>query len=204
QPKGRTASWSIAGGARPRGSCPRPRSRAMAESRTRSSDGRKRAKREAEEEKPPARPDLKVIEIHVFRGPNFWSYEPCIRMLVDLGSLEHWPSNTLKGFNEGILEMLPGLRDHSCSLGRPGGFVERLEDGTWAGHVAEHVALQRQRETGIHIPRGKTRSAGQIGQYNVIYGYGEESVGLASGKLAVRLVNHLVEPDPEFDFLDEL
>jgi cyanophycin synthetase len=176
----------------------------MAESRTRNSAERKRAKREAESEKPPARPDLKVIEIHVFRGPNFWSYEPCIRMLVDLGSLEHWPSNTLKGFNEGILEMLPGLRDHSCSLGRPGGFVERLEDGTWLGHVAEHVALQLQRETGIHIPRGKTRGAGQTGQYNVIYGYGEESVGLASGKLAVRLVNHLVEPDPEFDFLDEL
>jgi cyanophycin synthetase len=176
----------------------------MAESRTRSSDGRKRARREAEAEKPLARPDLKVIEIHVFRGPNFWSYEPCIRMLVDLGSLEHWPSNTLKGFNEGILEMLPGLRDHSCSLGRPGGFVERLEDGTWLGHVAEHVALQLQRETGIHIPRGKTRGAGPAGQYNVIYGYGEESVGLASGKLAVRLVNHLVEPDPDFDFLDEL
>jgi cyanophycin synthetase len=176
----------------------------MAESRTSSSDERKRAKREAEAEKPPARPDLKTIEIHVFRGPNFWSYEPCIRMLVDLGSLEDWPSNTLKGFNEGILEMLPGLRDHSCSLGRPGGFVERLEDGTWLGHVAEHVALQLQRETGIHIPRGKTRSAGQAGQYNVIYGYGEESVGLASGQLAIRLVNYLVEPDAEFDFLGEL
>lgn len=176
----------------------------MAESRTRSSSERKRAKREPESEKPPARPDLKIIEIHVFRGPNYWSYEPAIRMLVDLGSLEHWPSNTLKGFNEGLLEMLPGLKDHSCSLGRPGGFVERLEEGTWAGHVAEHVALQLQRETGIHIPRGKTRSAGKPGQYNVIYAYGEESVGLAAGKLAVRLVDHLVEPDPEFDFLEEL
>jgi cyanophycin synthetase len=176
----------------------------VAESRTRSSSERRKAKREPESEKPPARPDLKIVEIHVFRGPNFWSYEPCIRMLVDLGSLEHWPSNTLKGFNEGLLEMLPGLRDHSCSLGRPGGFVERLEEGTWLGHVAEHVALQLQRETGIHVPRGKTRSAGKPGQYNVIYGYGEESVGLTAGKLAVRLVDHLVAPDPEFDFLDEL
>ena len=176
----------------------------MAEPRTRTPAERKRAKRQPPSEKPPSRPDLKILEIHVFRGPNYWSYEPCIRMLVDLGSLEHWPSNTLKGFNEGLLEMLPGLRDHSCSLGRPGGFVERLEDGTWLGHVAEHVALQLQRETGTHIPRGKTRSAGQTGQYNVIYGYGEESVGLAAGKLAVRLVNHLVEPDPNFDFLVEL
>src|SRR5207247_7194890 len=89
-------------------------------------------------------------------------------------------------------------------LGRPGWFVERLQEGTWLGHVAGHVALQLQRETGIHIPRGKTRSAGPAGQYNVIYGYGEESVGLAAGKLAVRLVNHLVEPDPDFDFLEEL
>src|SRR4029079_16394292 len=117
----------------------------MAESRTNRSTERKRAKEEAESEKPPARPDLKIIEVHVFRGPNYWSYEPAIRMLVDLGSLEHWPSNTLRGFTEGLLDMLPCLRDHSCSLGRPGGFVERLEEGTWAGHVAEHVALQLQR-----------------------------------------------------------
>src|SRR6266508_686036 len=100
--------------------------------------------------------------------------------------------------------MLPGLQEHSCSLGRPGGFMERLKDGTWLGHVAEHVALELQRETGTHIPRGKTRSAGQPGRYNVIYGYREESVGLAAGRLAVRLVNHLVQAEEGFDFLAEL
>jgi len=154
--------------------------------------------------KPQARPDLKALETQVFRGPNFWSYEPCIRMLVDLGSLEHWPSNTLPGFNDALLELLPGLEEHSCSLGRPGGFVERLREGTWVGHVAEHAALELQRETGTHIPRGKTRSAGQPGHYNVIFGYGEESVGLAAGKLAVRLVNHLVQAEEGLDFLAEL
>jgi cyanophycin synthetase len=165
---------------------------------------RERAKREAASDKPPASPDLRIVETQVFRGPNYWSYDPAIRMLVDLGSLEHWPSNTLPAFNEALLEHLPGLKDHSCSLGRPGGFVERLVDGTWLGHVAEHVALEVQREAGAHIPRGKTRSAGKPGRYNVIYGYWEERVGVAAGKLAVRLVNHLVEAEPEFDFLDQL
>jgi len=125
-------------------------------------------------------------------------------LLVDLGSLEHWPSNTLPGFNEALVEHLPGLAEHSCSLGKPGGVLERLGEGTWAGHVAEHVALELQRETGIHIPRGKTRSAGEPGRYNVIYGYGEESVGVGAGKLAVRLVNHLVHPESAFDFIAEV
>jgi cyanophycin synthetase len=176
----------------------------MSESRTRTRTDRQRAKHEAPSEKPAARPDLRILETQVFRGPNFWSYEPAIRMLVDLGSLEHWPSNTLEGFNGAILEHLPGLKEHSCSLGRPGGFVERLTDGTWLGHVAEHAALELQREAGAHIPRGKTRSAGQPGRYNVIYGYWEEQVGLAAGKLAVSLVNHLVQAAPGFDFLAEL
>ena len=84
-------------------------------------------------------------------------------MLVDLGSLEEWPSNQIPGFNEGLLELLPGVAEHSCSLGRRGGFGERLVDGTWLGHVAEHIALELQRETGAHISRGKTRSAGETG-----------------------------------------
>jgi cyanophycin synthetase len=147
---------------------------------------------------------LKILETQVFRGPNFWSYGPCVRMLVDLGSLEHWPSNTIKGFTESLLDLLPGLADHACSLGRKGGFLDRLTEGTWLGHVAEHVALELQRETGTHISRGKTRSADQPGQYNVIYGYGEERVGMEAGRFAVRLVNHLVKPEPAFDYLKEL
>src|SRR5712691_1992079 len=168
---------------------------APTEQAARARSARRRAKEEPASEKPPARADLKILESRVFRGPNFWSYEPCIRLLVDLGSLEHWPSNTLEGFTEGLLQMLPGLKDHSCSLGRAGGFVERLKEGTWLGHVAEHAALELQRESGAHIFRGKTRSASRSGQYNVIFGYQEESVGLASGRLAVRVVNHLVQPE---------
>jgi cyanophycin synthetase len=144
------------------------------------------------------------VQTQVFRGPNFWSYDPCIRLLVDLGSLEAWPSNTIPGFVDGLLEMLPGVGEHSCSLGKRGGFRERLVEGTWLGHVAEHIAIELQRESGAHVYRGKTRSAGEPGRYNVIFGYWEERVGLEAGTLAVRLVNHLVAPDVAFDFLAEL
>ena len=177
--------------------------RGPAKTRTRS--GRESAKREpASAKSRTPKPDLQIVQTQVFRGPNYWSYEPCIRMLVDLGSLEEWPSNQIPGFNEGLLALLPGVAEHSCSLGRRGGFGERLVDGTWLGHVAEHVALELQRETGAHISRGKTRSAGETGRYNVIYGYWEETVGVEAGKLAVRLVNHVVKAEKDFDFLAEL
>jgi cyanophycin synthetase len=172
--------------------------------RTRSKADRTKAKREPAEAKPPLGPDLRIVESQVFRGPNYWSYDPCIRLLVDLGSLESWPSNTIPGFVDGLLELLPGVGEHSCSLGKRGGFKERLVDGTWVGHIAEHVAIELQRESGAHVYRGKTRSAGEPGRYNVIFGYWEERVGLEAGRLAVRLVNHLVAPEAAFDFLTEL
>ncbi|MEJ7726764.1 MAG: ATP-grasp domain-containing protein, partial [Actinomycetes bacterium] len=152
----------------------------------------------------PARPDLTIIETRVYRGPNVWSYNPAIHLVVDLGSLEDYPTNTLPGFTDTLLEWLPGLRQHSCSRGHRGGLADRMEEGTWVGHVAEHVALQLQQETGADIRRGKTRGTGVRGQYNVIFGYADEQVGLAASRLAVRLVNHLVEPEPDFEFIDEL
>ena len=176
----------------------------MSESRTRSRTERRRAKDEPATEKRPLAPDLTVVETQVFLGPNYWSYDPAIRLLVDLGALEDWPSNTIPGFVDGLTELLPGVADHSCSMGRRGGFGERLNEGTWLGHVAEHIALELQRESGAHVYRGKTRSAGEPGRYNVIYGYWEERVGVAAGELAVRLVNQLVEPAEDFDFLAEL
>src|ERR671937_387140 len=177
----------------------------MSEARTQSRVERDEdAKHEPIANKPPARPDLTILESQVLRGPNYWSYEPAIRLLVDLVSLEHWPSNTLPAFTDALVEMLPGLKDHGCSLHRPGGFIERLRDGTSMDHVAEHVALELQREAGGSTTRGKTRRAGTPGHYNVIYGYSEEQVGLAAGKLAVRLINHLVEANPTFDFVGEL
>ena len=154
---------------------------------------------------PPPHPDLKIISSRVYRGPNVWHYEPAIQLVVDLGMLEDYPTNKLPGFADALVERLPGLANHTCSRGRRGGFVERLHEGTWVGHVAEHVALQLQQSVGHDIRRGKTRQVkGERGRYNVIYAYNDESVGLAAGELAVRLVNDLISPDPEFDFEAEL
>jgi cyanophycin synthetase len=150
-----------------------------------------------------ARGSLTIVETRVFRGPNYWSYDPTIKMLVDLGVLEAFPTNALSGFTDALLDLIPGVGQHSCSTGRAGGFVKRLREGTWLGHVAEHVALQLQRDAGTEVGRGKTRGTGEPGRYNVIFSYAEESVGLAAGRLAVRIVNHLVEPDPAFDFAAE-
>jgi cyanophycin synthetase len=150
-------------------------------------------------------PDLAILETRVYRGPNVWSYDKAIHLVVDLGSLEDFPTNTIPGFTDNVLKFLPGLREHSCSRGRRGGFVERLNEGTWLGHVAEHCALALQQIVGHDIRRGKTRQVkGVRGRYNIIYGYADEQVGLAAARLAVRLVNHLVEADPEFDFEAEL
>ncbi len=150
-------------------------------------------------------PDLAITETRVYRGANVWSYDRAIHLVVDLGSLEEFPTSTLPGFTDHLLAMLPGLREHSCSRGRRGGFVERLHEGTWLGHVAEHCSLALQQVVGHDVRRGKTRGVkGQAGVYNVIYGYDDEQVGLAAGRLAVRLVNHLVEADPGFDWDAEL
>ena len=151
-------------------------------------------------------PDLKILETRILRGPNYWSRSQVIRMVVDLGSLEQFPSNTIPGFVDGLIEWMPSLEDHACSLNRRGGFLTRLRDGTWAGHVAEHIALELQNLAGTDVRHGKTRGAGAEGQYNVIYEFREESVGTEAGKLAVRIVNHLVDPasDPTLDFLSEL
>ncbi len=148
-----------------------------------------------------ARPrgSLRILETRVYRGPNYWSYDPTIKLVVDLGVMEAFPTNSIPNFVDGLLGVLPGIGNHSCSTGRRGGFVDRLREGTWLGHVAEHVALQLQRDAGTEVGRGKTRGTGEPGRYHVVFSYADETVGLAAGRLAVRLVNHLVEPEPDFD-----
>jgi cyanophycin synthetase len=152
-------------------------------------------------------PTLRILETRVLRGPNYWAREPVIRMLLDLGVLEAFPSNKLPGFTDALVALIPTLEDHACSLGRRGGFITRLRDGTWAGHIAEHIALEVQNLAGTDVRHGKTRAAGAYGQYNCIFEYREEQVGLDAGKMAVGLVNHLVapdDPDVAFDYATEL
>jgi cyanophycin synthetase len=152
-----------------------------------------------------AAPDLTVLKQRVYRGPNYWSYGPSVHLQVDLGVLEEFPTNKLPGFTEQLLQLLPGVGEHSCSRRKAGGFAERLHEGTWLGHVAEHVALELQRLTGSEVSRGKTRgTAGRPGVYDIIYAYSDETVGVAAGKLAIRLVNHFVQTDPDLDVTHEI
>ncbi|MFP5336052.1 MAG: cyanophycin synthetase, partial [Actinomycetes bacterium] len=145
-------------------------------------------------------PELTIRSTRVYRGPNVWSYDPAVHLVVDLGVLEDYPTDRLDGFTDALLEVVPGLARHSCSRGRSGGFVERLREGTWLGHVTEHIALQLQQEAGHDVARGKTRQVkGERGVYNVVYAHTDERVGVAAGELAVRLVNHLVRAEEDFD-----
>ena len=152
-------------------------------------------------------PTLRILETRILRGPNYWAHEPVIRMLVDLGELEQFPSNKIPNFTDTLVALMPTLEDHACSLGRRGGFISRLRDGTWMGHVAEHVALEFQNLAGTDVRHGKTRGAGPPGHYNCIYEYREEQVGIEAGRMAVGLVNYLVAPTDAahlFDFATEL
>ncbi|MCB1033421.1 MAG: cyanophycin synthetase, partial [Acidobacteria bacterium] len=140
---------------------------------------------------------MKILSESVYVGPNLYALFPVIRLTVDLGPLEDWPSGRLgAGFVEGLLDHLPGLREHGCSYGEPGGFVRRLTEdgGTWMGHVLEHVAIELQNVAGARVTFGKTRGNGTTGQYDVVFQYVQEDVGLAAGRLALDLLHHLL-PD---------
>ncbi len=136
---------------------------------------------------------MRVLEARAFRGPNPYGYRPVIRFKLDLEQLEHYPTSELGNFTDRLLELMPTLHEHGCSYGEPGGFVRRLREGTWFGHVSEHIALELQCLAGTPVTYGKTRGAGEgEGIYYVVYSYIEEHVGLLAGRLALRLVNHLL------------
>lgn len=150
---------------------------------------------------------MRIIEKGVYRGPHLYSHTPMVRIQLDLGALEEWPSNRLPDFTDRLLLLLPGLHNHGCSYGRPGGLVQRLQQGTWLGHIAEHIAIELQTMAGFRVTRGKTRSVkGQPGRYNVMYSYREEQVGILAGRLALLLVSTLLPPHLEgvegLDLLD--
>lgn len=136
---------------------------------------------------------MKIVSTNVFVGPNVWASFPVIRHVIDLGVLEDWPSARIgESWIEALVEALPGLREHGCSYREPGGFIRRLREGegTWLGHVAEHVALEIQGVAGSDVTFGRTRSTGVPGQYNLVYEYRQRDVGLDAGNLAIRLLMH--------------
>jgi len=138
---------------------------------------------------------VKIIESSVYIGPSLYAHFPVMRLRVDLGELEKWPTAQLgRPFTDALLGALPGLAEHGCSFGEVGGFVRRLheKEGTWLGHVLEHVAIELQNEAGAHVTFGKTRGAGAPGVYDVVYEYEQEDIGAAAGELALSVLHHLL------------
>ena len=139
---------------------------------------------------------MRVNETRVYRGPNPYGYRPVIRITLDLEELEEYPSNKLPDFTERLVALIPSLQEHGCSYGEPGGFIRRLHEGTWMGHIVEHIALELQCLAGTEVSFGKTRSVlDQEGVYYVVYSYVEEQVGIEAGELALRLVRSLMPPE---------
>jgi cyanophycin synthetase len=124
--------------------------------------------------------DLDILRVTHLRGPNIWTYRPVIEVVLDIGALEEFPSNTLPGLYERLLAWLPGLVVHRCGVGQHGGFLERLREGTWAGHILEHVVLELQNLAGMRTGFGKTRSTGQAGIYKMAFRTRDEHVGRAA------------------------
>jgi cyanophycin synthetase len=136
---------------------------------------------------------MKILEIKVLRGPNYWSVRrpKLIQMKIDLEEMEEKPSNKIPGFKDSLQKLLPGLYEHRCSESVPGGFLLRVEEGTWMGHIIEHVALELQTVAGMDMGFGRTRSSSKKGEYYVVFDYMEEAAGVYAGKAAFNLVKAL-------------
>jgi len=159
---------------------------------------------------------MKIISTNVYVGPSLYAHFPVIRHQVDLGVLEEWPSARLgKIFIDSLIEVLPGLQNHGCSYGEPGGFIRRMreDEGTWMGHIWEHASLELQNIAGSDVSFGRTRSAGEPGLYNMVFQYKQRDVGLEAARIARQLLLSLLpdelkqelatEIDANFDYEQE-
>ena len=139
---------------------------------------------------------MRILEIKIMRGPNYWSVRrpKLIQMKLDLEEMEQRPTNAIEGFRERLEKLLPTLYEHRCSEGVPGGFLSRVDEGTWMGHVIEHIALEIQTLAGMDCGFGRTRGTGEReGVYYVVFDYMEEDAGVYAAKAAFRIVEALID-----------
>ncbi|RZK38857.1 MAG: cyanophycin synthetase [Pedobacter sp.] len=143
---------------------------------------------------------MKILGIQALRGPNIWSIrrKKLIQMRLDLEDLEQRPTNLIDGFRERIEKLIPTLHSHRCSKAAPGGFLSRVEEGTWMGHVIEHIALEIQTLAGMDTGFGRTRQTKTDGIYNVVFSYIEEKVGIYAAEASVRIAEALINNE-EYD-----
>lgn len=142
---------------------------------------------------------MKILEIRALKGPNYWSVNRhnLIVMKLDIGEMEQFPSNTIQGFSERIEALLPSLFGHRCSKGYEGGFFERVKEGTWMGHIIEHIALEIQFLAGMDCGFGRTRSTGEEGIYNVVFTYEIEEAGKYAAEAAVEIAEKLISGEEQ-------
>ncbi|KWS06550.1 Cyanophycin synthase [Lysobacter capsici AZ78] len=143
---------------------------------------------------------MRILDRSVYVGPSLYAHFPVIRLELDLQALEAWPTARLgSAFIDGLVEALPGLAEHGCSYREPGGFVRRMreDEGTWLGHVLEHVAIELQNVAGENVTFGKTRSVSddRPGVYSVVYEYAQREEGIAAGELGIKLLCSLLPED---------
>jgi cyanophycin synthetase len=148
---------------------------------------------------------MKIAEIKVLKGPNYWSVRrpKLIQMKLDLEGMEERPTNTIEGFRERLEQMFPTMIEHRCSVGSRGGFFQRVEEGTWMGHVIEHIALEIQTLAGMDTGFGRTRGTGAPGEYYVVFSYMEEDAGVYAARAAVRITQALTD-NAEYDLDDDI
>ena len=148
---------------------------------------------------------MKIEEIKILRGPNYWSVRrnKLIQMKLDLEDLEQRPTNTIDGFRERLQAMFPTMIEHRCSESVRGGFFMRVDEGTWMGHVIEHISLELQTLAGMNTGFGRTRGTGEDGKYFVVLSYLEEDAGVYAAKASVRIAQVLVDNTP-YDIADDI
>lgn len=139
---------------------------------------------------------IEILKVTHLRGPNIWTYRPVIEAWVDIGSLEDYPSNTLDGFYERLTAFLPSLVEHRCSPGVRGGFLQRVREGTYAGHIMEHVTLELQNLAGMRTGFGKTRQTSQRGIYKMAFRTRQEEIGRMAMFAARDLVEAAINDTP--------
>lgn len=140
--------------------------------------------------------DIEFLDVVALRGPNIWTYRPVLEAWVDIGELEDYPSNTIPGFYERLTEWLPTLIEHRCSPGVRGGFLARLKEGTWPGHILEHVTLELQNLAGLRGGFGKARETSTRGVYKVVVRAWQEQVTRTALNEARDLVMAAIEDRP--------
>lgn len=140
--------------------------------------------------------ELQVSRIRALRGPNYWRLAPVIACDVRLGNLEQLSSAEIPGFNDRLLAALPSLHEHPCTRGGPGGFIDRLQEGTHIPHILEHVALELQTLAGNDVSFGRVVPSGDEGVWWLIVAYEEEEVGLRAMQDAVEMVRCCISGAP--------